>query len=89
MEPFLKRLLAPIYLLYHVILYIMIETEYEEVHKYIVTSVINCIGVIVALFIQFLLQRLGIELNTFVVVVVAYVLVSWAQKEESDDDQLE
>ena len=79
MSNFVKQLLAPIYLLYYVILYIMTETDYENVHKYTVSSVINCMGVITALFFQFVLLKLGIEISTVVVVLVSYTGVAYAR----------
>ena len=85
MSNFVKQLLAPIYLLYYVILYIMTETDYDNVHKYTVSSVTNCMGVITALFFQFVLLKLGIEISTVVVVLVSYTGVAYARKGEEDE----
>ena len=79
MSNFVKQLLAPMYLLYYVILYIMTETDYENVHKYTISSVTNCMGVITALFFQFVLLKLGIEISTVVVVLVSYTGVAYAR----------
>lgn len=89
MSNFVKQLLAPIYLLYYVILYIMTETDYENVHKYTVSSVTNCMGVITSLFFQFILLRLGIELNTAFIVVVSYTGVAYARSKGEEDDCFE
>ena len=88
MSNFVKQLLAPIYLLYYVILYIMTETDYDNVHKYTVSSVTNCMGVITALFFQFVLLKLGIEISTVVVVLVSYIGVAYARsKEKGEEDE--
>ena len=88
MSNFVKQLLAPMYLLYYVILYIMTETDYDNVHKYTVSSVTNCMGVITALFFQFVLLKLGIEISTVVVVLVSYIGVAYARsKEKGEEDE--
>lgn len=89
MSNFVKQLLAPMYLLYYVILYIMTETDYENVHKYTVSSVTNCMGVVTALFFQFILLRLGIEISTVVVVLVSYTGVAYARSKGEEDDCVE
>ena len=89
MSNFVKQLLAPIYLLYYVILYIMTETDYDNVHKYTVSSVTNCMGVITALFFQFVLLKLGIELYTVVVVLVSYTGVAYARSKGEEDECFE
>lgn len=89
MSNFVKQLLAPMYLLYYVILYIMTETDYENVHKYTVSSVTNCMGIITALFFQFILLRLGIEINTVVVALVSYIGVAYARSKGEEDDRVE
>lgn len=87
MSNFVKHLLAPMYLLYYIILYIMTETDYENVHKYTVSSVTNCMGVITALFFQFVLLKLGIEMSTFIVVLVSYTGAAYVRSkgEEKND----
>lgn len=89
MSNFVKQLLAPIYLLYYVILYIMTETDYENVHKYTVSSVTNCMGVVTSLFFQFILLRLGIEISTVVVVLVSYTGVAYTRLKGEEDDCVE
>ena len=87
MQKFLKNLLAPIYLLYYVVLYVMVGGSYKNVHNYTVSSVINCTGVIVMLFIQFLLNKLSLEVNTLLVVISGYVLFSWARLETDKEEE--
>ena len=86
MSNFVKHLLAPMYLLYYVILYIMTETDYDNVHKYTVSSVTNCMGVITALFFQFVLLKLGIEMSTFIVVLVSYTGAAYAQSKGEEEN---
>lgn len=86
MSNFVKHLLAPMYLLYYVILYIMTETDYDNVHKYTVSSVTNCMGVITALFFQFVLLKLGIEMSTFIVVLVSYTGAAYARSKGEEEN---
>ena len=89
MQKFLKNLLAPAYLLYYVVLYVMMGGSYKNVHWYTVRSVINCTGVIVMLFVQFLLNKLSLEVNTLLVVISGYVLFSWARLETDETNEEE